>query len=102
MGRDRIGSGSIAPEQRLDVDALWNVLLTYIPERRALLAMPAEARPWDRWRRYKDLEEKVQPYVDRLPEDLWIEIGLGVTLGNIELINAARLDFLAWYFKQDL
>ncbi len=101
MAQDRVGSGSIPPEQHVDVDALWNALLTFLPEQKALEMMPSAACPWERWRRFKDLEAKVQPYLDRLPEVLLIEIGLGVSLGKVDLINAAHEDFLAWYFKEE-
>ncbi|TAK04633.1 hypothetical protein EPO33_01415 [Patescibacteria group bacterium] len=109
MSRDRVGSGSIPPEQRLDVEELWNLLLHYFRDREAVEKQIKE-RGWSRdadrratfleqWRTFTSLEQKVKHYVDRLPEELTIEIGLGVTLNNVALINAAHEEFVSWYYR---
>lgn len=110
MSRDRVGSGSLPPERRLEPEELWSLLLVYFREHAAVERQIKE-RGWtanaavraaflEQWRAFNVLEKRVKHYVDRLPEDLRIELGLGVTLGNVALINAAHEEFLSWYFRE--
>lgn len=111
MARDRIGSGSIPPERRLEPDELWNLLIAYYREHEILTRIIRE-RSWEalrggrtefntRFAALADLEKKVKPYVDRLPEELRDEIVLGVLSGSVQLLNVARAEFTSWYYREE-
>ncbi len=111
MGRNRIGSGSIPPERRLEPDELWNMLLRYFREHEALSKVIRETG-WDaleggraeftrRMGAFSTLEKRVKPYVGRLPEELRNEIVLGVLSDSVTLLNSARTEFFSWYFLQE-